>query len=255
MTDTRNVQLLMALTALAIMTVSSLGCGGPTRRYYYALSYPHIESVERQIPDALHQGRLRVKRFTIGEAYNRPQLVYRQSPWEFQYYVYRYWAAKPQKMMRDIFHEHIKRTGLFEGVELEYGDTKFQYELGGEINAIEEYDSAGDWYAHLAMNLELTRLSDGKVIWRYSFDRKRKVEKKNPVYVIQSLSGILRDEMGPIMAGMDQALSKLEGVQPTLQATPVMGDELPEVDACQPESQETLRKERPDTVLDEPPAN
>jgi len=233
-------------TALALaFVISSAGCGSGPQRYYYTLSYPEIEEDNGQIPPALHKGRLRVKRFTIGEAYNRPQLVYRQSPYEFQYYGYRYWAAKPQKMLRDIFHEHLKKIGLFEGVEQDYGDTKFDYELSGEIDAIEEFDAGNDWYAHLAMNIELTRLSDKKVIWRYSFDRRRKVEKKSPVFVIKALSEILKAEMNVIAAGIDAAVAAEEGGTTTLTCTPPVDEELPVVESFPGDSEKTLRIERP----------
>ena len=36
---------------------------------------------------------IRLKEFSIEEAYNRPQIVYRQSPFQLKYCVYRVWAV------------------------------------------------------------------------------------------------------------------------------------------------------------------
>lgn len=234
----------VAASLAGVILLTVVACGGP-QRYYYTLSYPEIEKDGGQIPPALHKGRLRVTRFTIGETYKRPQLVYRQSPYQFQYYGYRYWAAKPQKMLRDIFHEHLKIIGMFEAVEQDYGDKAFDWELSGEIDAIEEFDSGGVWFAHLAMKIELTRLSDKKVVWRYAFDRKRKVEKKNPVFVIKALSEILKVEMDVVAAGIDATVSAEEGGRPTLLAPAPIDDELPVLESFPGESDETLRIERP----------
>jgi len=148
-------------------------------------------------------------------------------------------------MLRDIVHEHIRNVGLFSTVEFEYGDTDFDYELSAEIDAIEEYDVGSDWFAHLSMKFELTRVSDKKVIWRYQFDRRRKTEKRTPVFVIKALSEILTSEMDIISAGIDAAMAGERGGTPTLSCPAVVDDELPVLESFPEESEDTIRQERP----------
>lgn len=242
----RLVLLGLAVLTTLIATAFLSGCGHAPQRKYYTLSYPLEQDTENLNRPTLYPASLRIKKFTIAVPYNRPQLVYRQSPFEFQYYGYRFWAAKPQEMVRDMMKEHLQSLHIFNTVELEYTDKPPEYELSAEVDAIEEYDSGNDWYAHLAMKIELSRFSDKKVLWRHSFDRKRPVYKKNPVYVIRTLSEILKTEMAVVAAGVDKAIATERGVSPTLVCPAVTDDAVPFFDeSVRPEDEKTLKIERP----------
>jgi len=56
---------------------------------------------------------------------------------------------------------------------------------------LEEYDSDQLWFAHLAMRLTLTRLSDGVVVYSEHFDNRKKVYQFTPETVVQEMSVIL----------------------------------------------------------------
>lgn len=221
------------------------GCGTGPQRRYYSLAYQVQQDPAVLDRAPLYPLNIRLRRFTVAEPYNRPQIVYSESPFEFRYYGFRYWAAKPQKLLRDMIKEHLHSLNLVNSVELDYTDKSPDYEIGANIDAIEEFDSDGEWYAHLAMRLELTRFKDKTTIWRYSFDRKRKVEKKSPVYVVKAMSEILKAEIGIVAAQIDAALAAERGGKATLTCPAIPDDEIPVLESFPTEPDETLKEERP----------
>lgn len=242
----RTVTIMLAMVVLIVASGLVAGCGSGPQRKYYTLAYAIDDNPANFERAPLYPISIRVKRFTIGEPYNRPQLVYRQSPFEFMYYGFRYWAAKPQKLLRDIIKEHIQSQNIVNSIYLEYTDKVPDYELGGNIESIEEFDSGGDWYAHLALRLELTRFSDKTVVWRYSFDRKKKVEQKNPVFVVKAMSELLKEEMAVVAAQIDAALAGERGSKPTLTCPAPPVDEIPVLETFPKQPDKLLREERPE---------
>lgn len=213
---------------LLVLAAGAAACASTPTRRYYTLSYPLDRDPATESRPALHPVQLRIRPFRGGMAYDRPQIVYRQSPYEFQYYVYQFWAAKPQRMLRELVQGHLESTRLVAEVTRDYGERLPDYELVAEVLAIEEYDSGPVWYGHLAMRFELVRFSDKMPLWNYHFDRKRKVSEKQPVYVVRTLSEILADEMARVTAELDRVISSDRGVTPTLaHPPPPVDDEAP----------------------------
>ncbi len=206
--------------ALGVLSAAGMVCSSVPQRQYFTLSYPMTEGRTTETRPPLHPVRLRLRPFTATLPYDRPQIVYRQSPYVFQYYAFKLWASKPQHMLREIVERHILASRLVAEVEREYGERPPDYELGAEVVAIEEFDSGDVWYGHLAMRFELLRFRDKTVIWRGHFDRRRVVHKREPVYVVHALSQVLEEEMRRIVAELDHVLSGERGVQPTLPLVP-----------------------------------
>jgi len=215
----------VAWMLLPVLLAVAAGCASTPTRRYYTLSYPVDRDTATEARPPLHPVQLRIKPFDVGLPYDRPQIVYRQSPYEFQYYVYQLWAAKPQRMLREIVQSHIESARLVSEVTRDFGERYPDYELTAEVLAIEEYDSSTVWYGHLAMRFELVRFKDKMPLWNYDFDRKRKVYEKQPVYVVRTLSQILADEMVRVTAELDRVISADRGVKPTLALPPPPNDD------------------------------
>ncbi len=215
----------------ALVLAGLAACGGVPQRFYYTLSYPVQQDRASASRPPLHPFQLRLKPFKSSLPYDRPQIVYRESPYEYQYYTFKLWASKPQQMIRELVETNIDASRLVAEVTREYGDRAPDYELAGDITAIEEFDSGDLWYGHLAIRFQLVRYKDKATLWHYSFDRKRKVYKKQPVYVVRSLSAILEDEMARVVAELDAVLSAERGVPPTLRMpAPSADDESPRLE-------------------------
>ncbi len=201
--------------ALLIAAVAS-GCGSAPQRLFYGLSYPMESDRVTESRPPLHPVRLRIRPFQIALPYDRPQMVYRHSPYEFNYDPYRLWSSKPQQMLREMVEQHIRAQRLVLETTREFGDVTPAYELAAEVRAIEEFDAGDAWYGHLSIRFELVRFSDQAVIWRYDFDRKRRVHEQKQVLIVRALSEILSEELRRVTAEIDRVLSVERGVQATL---------------------------------------
>ncbi len=197
----------IAAAAIAV----AVCCGTIPVKQYYVLNYVPIPPTGRLLSTP-YPFTLRLKELDIEDAYNRSQIVYRQSPFELRYYFYKLWAVKPNKMVTDLIQKHLETIGFVSHVIRRYDEgIKPQYELSGDIEALEEYDSDQLWYAHLALRLTLTRLSDGRVMYSREFDNRKRVYQYSPDNVVREMSAILEFVMNQAVHDIDVVFSHAYG--------------------------------------------
>lgn len=199
---------------LALAVLLTAGCGSVPTKQYYVLNYlPSMN--KRQNPNP-YPITIRLKEFNIEEAYNRPQIVYRQSPFQLKYYVYRVWAVKPTRMITDLVHKHLVSANLASSIVRRFDEGKKpDYELSGIIEALEEYDSEELWFAHLAFRINLVRTGDGRVLYTRRFDLRKKVYQKEPEFVIREMSALMEYAMTQAVHDMDIKLAQEFGSKTT----------------------------------------
>lgn len=208
----RRIYRLIAVGALFLLF--PLGCLFETVpiKQYFILNYLPSTQPDR-LNSAPYPCTIRLRDFSIEEAYNRPQIVYRQSPFALQYYVYRVWAVKPARMVTDLVYKHLETRNLVSSVTRRFDEgPKPDYELSGVIEALEEYDSEELWFAHLAIRMNLVRLSDGQSIYTRRFDIRKRVYKHNPENVIRELSALMEYIMTQAAHDMDRMFAREYGV-------------------------------------------
>lgn len=204
-----KTRLLLTLAPAFVLAVL-FGCSSAPPRQYFSIAYTLVDVPVEATPR--YKAVLRVVEPEIRLAYDRPQIVYRFDPFRFKYYNYMFWVAKPQQMLAELVHRHIHHANLFQETSLVYQRQVPDYELHGEIEAIEEYDSGDTWYAHLALSFRLVRFRDRTVVWSYRFDRKKEVFNKEPVYVVRGMSELMDEEMNRILEGVRKAMDGELGV-------------------------------------------
>ncbi|TNF38158.1 MAG: hypothetical protein EP329_01270, partial [Deltaproteobacteria bacterium] len=204
----------LSLLLLALAAAPAAGClGGSTQaRSYFAIEYPRGEEVQRY-REPRYPFTLRVRRFDSSVAFDRQELVYRQSPYEISYDWYRLWAAKPRQMLEALVRAHLRDANLFRGVVERLTSTLPKYELGCEVLAIEELDAAKDsWFAHLAMRCILVDFATGAQVWSHHFDAKQRVYQRAPQFVVRALSQTMEREMGKLVDALDGFLADATGL-------------------------------------------
>jgi len=190
-------------------------CGTIPVKQYYVLNYMPTQPAGRLLASP-YPFTIRLKELDIEDAYNRSQIVYRQSPFELRYYFYKLWAVKPNKMISDLIQKHLASINFVSHVIRRYDEgIKPAYELGGVIEALEEYDSDQLWYAHLAVRLSLTRLSDGRVMYSRDFDNRKRIYQYSPDNVVREMSAILEFIMDQAVRDMDVVLNREYGLSGT----------------------------------------
>ena len=145
----------------AIAGLFFISCGKVPAKKFYTLNY-EPDALASRLSDQPWPCVVRIKEFAIEPAYSRAQIVYRRSPYELEYYFYRVWAVKPNTMLSDVVRKHLAAIGLVRQVVMRFDESERPaYELQGNLEAIEEYDSENIWFAHLNFTVRLIRLSDG----------------------------------------------------------------------------------------------
>ena len=173
------------LAAAALLSVFTLtGClGGSTEpSRYYTVS---AESIS--VAGAASDARVHVKKFTIDPAYQRSNIVYRESPYDFMFYDLDLWATRPEQMLTQVAGEYLVKSNLFKSVDLKPMG-KPDFELLGNVDAIEEIDEGGSQYAHLALQLTFRKTSEDTPLWEKRYDERASMNKRDAHSAAESLS-------------------------------------------------------------------
>lgn len=208
------VRVWLVVLGFALLAPALGGCfGGSTQaRSYFALEYPRGEEVQRY-REPRYPFTVRLRRFESSVAFDRQELVYRQSPYEISYDWYRLWAAKPRQMIGALVRAHLRDTNLFRAVVERLTSILPKYELGCEVLAIEELDASKDaWFAHLSLRCVLVDFDTGAQVWSHHFDAKQRVYQRSPQFVVRALSQIMEREMGTLVDALDGYLASATGL-------------------------------------------
>ena len=172
------------LSAIALSLTACLGGGSSEPTRYYTIA---VETIQSPAAGAYADKRLQVRKFTIEPAYQRTNIVYRESAYDFMFYDLDLWASRPEHMMAQVAGEYIAKSGLFKTVETK-PTGKPDFELLGNIIAIEEIDEGSNQYARLAVQLTFRKTESDQAIWEKSFDEKMSMNDREPRTTAETIS-------------------------------------------------------------------
>lgn len=196
------------LVCLQCMLCVLCTCGTVPVKQYYVLNYVPVQP-EGRLRATPYPFTVRVKELDIEDAYSRPSIVYRQSPFELRYYFYRLWAVKPSRMITDLIFKHLSSISLVGNVVRRFDEgVKPDFELSGLIEAVEEYDSDQLWFAHISIRFTLTRVSDGIVVYSKIYDNRKRVFNYSPDNVVREMSAVVEFIMDQAIRDFDVVFSK-----------------------------------------------
>ncbi|MDY6331498.1 MAG: ABC-type transport auxiliary lipoprotein family protein [Fibrobacter sp.] len=173
------------LAVAALLSVFTLtGClGGSTEpSRYYTVS---AESIS--IAGATSDARIHVKKFTIDPAYQRTNIVYRESPYDFMFYDLDLWATRPEQMLTQVAGEYLVKSNMFKSVDLKPMG-KPDFELLGNVDAIEEIDEGNSQEAHLAVQLTFRKVGEDAPLWEKRYDERQSMNKRDAHSATEALS-------------------------------------------------------------------
>jgi len=174
---------LLAVAAL-LSAFTLTGClGGSTEpSRYYTVS---AESIS--VAGATSDARVHVKKFTIDPAYQRTNIVYRESPYDFMFYDLDLWATRPEQMLTQVAGEYLVKSNMFKSVDLKPMG-KPDFELLGNVDAIEEIDEGNSQEAHLAMQLTFRKVGEDAPLWEKRYDERQSMNKRDAHSAAEALS-------------------------------------------------------------------
>lgn len=160
-------------------------CGSVPPTYYYRVDYelPNSNSSHNIIPKTLG-----VAQLDADILYEGDRIVYRNSPYEVQFYHYRRWIAPPKKIVTEKVLKQFQASGIFQKVVSLPSYSKIDYILKGQINAFEEWDEGNAWYGTVTLGFQLQDAETNEIVWENELSRKTKAMKKEPVEVVKAIS-------------------------------------------------------------------
>ena len=206
----------MKRTSLILSSLSVLllfGCAGTSgENRYYTLASESAARVSRGTPY-----RLFIQKFSIDPAYSQPNIVYRESPYEFMSYGNDFWASSPELQVTNTVASVMRESGLFAQVERRASEIP-DLELSGYLNAIEEIDSdSTKAFARVAVEFTIREGKTGKTLWKRAYDEKKALESRTPLEVAKAASALVtryaEDALGEIekiLAEKAQEIAKTE---------------------------------------------
>ena len=193
-----KITLILFTLALAFSLTACLGGGSSEPTKYYTIA---VENISMPSAAAFADKRLQVRKFTIEPAYQRANIVYRESAYDFMFYDLDLWASRPEHMMAQVASEYLAKSNLFKSVETK-ASGKPDFELLGNIVAIEEVDEGSSQYARLAVQLTFRKTESDEALWEKSFDQKMSMGDREPRTTAETVSKlygkIMEEALGDI---------------------------------------------------------
>ena len=124
----------------------------------YVLDYPPPQCRGRTALPIV----LRIAPLGVAAIYDRQPIVYRDGIYSTGTYFDRRWSANPGSMVADVLARDFSDSGLYRAVQRAPSLLAGDYQVGGEIEAIEEEAGAGGCAAHLRLRMLVMRLRPGK---------------------------------------------------------------------------------------------
>ena len=195
------VKKLIILSTIALTLTACLGGGDSEPTRYYTIA---VENISMPSSSAFAEKRIQVRKFTIEPAYQRANIVYRESAYDFMFYDLDLWASRPEHMMTQVASEYLSKSTLFKTVETKPSG-KPDYELLGNIVALEEVDDGSSQYARVAIQLTFRKTESGTALWEKAFDEKMSMDNREPRTTAETISKLF----GKFMAEALQEIASL----------------------------------------------
>ena len=180
----KKIALIGFATLLTLTLTACLGGGSSEPTKYYTIA---VEKISAPATNSYKDKRLQIRKFTIEPAYQRANIVYRESAYDFMFYDLDLWASRPEHMLAQVASEYVAQSGAFKSVETK-ATGKPDYELLGNIIAIEEVDEGSSQYARLAIQLTFKKTDSDEAIWEQTFDEKRSMGDRDPRTTAETIS-------------------------------------------------------------------
>jgi ABC-type uncharacterized transport system auxiliary subunit len=169
---------------------------------YYILDYQPVLRDSTLMVAKPFPYKVQVQTMKIPRTFDRVSIVVRYSAHRLDYYRYNLWAIRPQITISDLIADHISRFGIFKECQREFLEERPDYEIIGNIEAIEKFDHEQYTAAHLALKLYLRTYDGYENLLSHEFDRVEEMPVFQMELFAQKLSDILEEEINNFIRKM-----------------------------------------------------
>lgn len=204
-------QVLLKILMLGFVITLVSGCAGPSQvpedNYYRLINI----QPETQHSGVLLDGVVAVESLEADAVYNERAVLYSDidQPLQLQRYHYHFWSDRPPRMLQRQLGSYLKRANLARQVVDTRGfDGDVDYTVGGVIRQFEEVRAGGEVHARIALELQVTRESDGAVIFSERFEHISGPLRDDPAQVrVELFQEALARILDEFLAALDSTIS------------------------------------------------
>lgn len=190
---TPKVYLLIALIVLA------WSCSGPLYYDLYITPFPnHGNTPINKV--------IRVDDIETNQTFWYQRMVYRKSAYEVKYFPFKQWAKNPGELIQDAAIKFYKNSRLFARVIDDHSSMDPDLVMKIHIDSLEMLYEGKQWYAHLALDIELFDEKRETTILSHYFDRKMAIKGKRARYVPGKISLILQQELMTVYRKLERVV-------------------------------------------------
>jgi len=125
---------------------------------------------------------------TADAAYDDDRIVYRTTPFRFDYYQYQRWSSAPGIMVGNYLEQAFETSGKFRAVVREMTPDA-PVILAGRVVAIEEVDrSRTEWVGRIVLELTLSDARSSAVLWTAQLEEIEPLREQTPEGLAAALS-------------------------------------------------------------------
>lgn len=172
--------------SLVICVLVSACIGSAAKKeFFYTLDKPQVTQFSQS------SLRVALSMPQIAAGYANQRIAFREKNNEIQYYGYRRWAAAPDKLIQEAIAAHLMYSKKFAAVDASRVAPDAAIIVDTSIDALEEIDTGGRSFAHLAAQFRVRRKGEDNVAARYFFDKQVEIEKQHPKALSDGISKLL----------------------------------------------------------------
>jgi ABC-type uncharacterized transport system auxiliary subunit len=152
----------------------------------YVLDYPPPRVEGTALPVVL-----RVASLDVAAIYDRQPIVYRDGMYSTGTYFDRRWSANPGSMVADVLARDFSDSGLYRAVQRGPSLLAGDYQVGGEIETIEEEATSSGCAARLRLRMLVMRLRPGTgdpVLWQQTYSADEPCPCNQPQALVAAMS-------------------------------------------------------------------
>lgn len=176
--------------------------------FHYVLEYPKPKAE----PAGPFAEALKVRRFSAAPAYNTSRMIFRESPFRREEYVFHRWRVNPADMVTDFLARDLRASGLFSAVFSGDASPDTDIVLSGSVDEFLESDDAKVWTAILAITVTLLDESEAdisrRVILQKGYRAEAVLAEKDPRELASAMSKAMAEVSASVISEVGAVLKK-----------------------------------------------
>ena len=177
---------------------------------YYTLEYEAPTIAHLEPTNAI----IRTARFSVAPIYSTNRIIYRDSSFQRDAYVYHKWRANPGELVTYFLRRDIRESGLFKAVIDQQSDIPSLFYMEGSVEDFLEWDTEEGWQAVLSVSISLMNEMESeltkKIAFQKSYTTNKPCSSRNPRALAEAMSMAMKEISEKIIMDIHGHLNNTE---------------------------------------------